>query len=120
VDETMIGWKYFADHLFFPQQPGDCPELGRYKPSEMSDTVEEMRGWYCFSEEAQQERERWEAQEAQRTADAGEWGDALFGGPPLDIDPTGEILGTFRRETPRVGRNDPCPAAAGRSTRSAV
>lgn len=114
VDESMTDWKYFADHLFYPQQPGDCPELGRHKQSEMSDTVEEMRGWYCFSDKARQERERWEAREAERTTGAQEWGDVLFGGPLLGLDPLGENLGSFRRDTPRVGRNDPCPCGSGK------
>jgi hypothetical protein len=114
VDESLISWEYFHDSLFYPDQPGECPELQWLVPSEIADTVELMRGWYCFSESAQQERERWETREAEQIADAEEWSEALFGGPLLDYDLTGEGQGTIRREAPRVGRNDPCPCGSGK------
>jgi hypothetical protein len=55
--------------------------------------VDELSGWYCFSD------------------------DYLNGQPRADG--SGEILSqlfsdTFERETPKVGRNDPCPCGSGK------
>jgi hypothetical protein len=109
VDESIIDWKHFEEYLLHSEQPGECPELRRFQPSAISDTVELMRGWYCFSEKARQDRERWEAQEEQRTADALEWSEVPFDELPFEIDPAAASSGTYRREAPPRGAQRPLP-----------
>lgn len=65
----------------------------------IDDTVAEMSGWYCFSEEYLRRRENdsWAEDEA-------------------DDDSLAELAGeggTYRRAQPKVGRNDPCPCGSG-------
>lgn len=39
-----------------------------------------------------------------------------FGDPFMDV----EMKPTYRRETPKVGRNDPCPCGSGKNIKSAA
>jgi hypothetical protein len=114
VDESMMDWECFKKHDLHPDQPGSCPGLLRREPAAVEDTVAEIRGWYCFSERARRDRERWEEREAEK-----EFARTLgaLAGPHFDSDPNeppGDVLRVIRRDTPRVGRNDPCPCGSGK------
>ena len=112
VDESMIDWKWFERHCLQPDQPGLCPELKPRKPNAIADTVEEMRGWYCFSEKCRRDQAEYERRQAEREAQAArqrrdeDWSSGSESEPRAPI--------TIRNEAPRIGRNDPCPCGSGK------
>jgi hypothetical protein len=71
VDESIISWTYFHKNMLHPDQPGACPDMSSYRPSAIADTVEELRGWYCFSEAYRQGQRSWKAR--QEELDVEEW-----------------------------------------------
>jgi hypothetical protein len=108
VDESIVDWKCFKKYDLHPDQPGLCPDLLKWEPAAILDTVEELRGWHCFSDEARRERE-WQER---RPLDVIEPSEA-FSIPSGSSFDDGDY-GTIRYEGPRVGRNDPCPCGSGK------
>jgi hypothetical protein len=93
IDSHILGFDHFEqdlrrgiDHPGEPLSPGDpdCTPFG--------DTVEELSGWYCFTEQHRVDQERWQRQAA---ANQGR---------------------NRRLENPfkGIGRNDPCPCGSGK------
>ena len=114
VEEDLMDWKCFHEHDLHPDQPGLCPDLLTWEPASVADTVEEIRGWHCFSEQARQDHERWEEREAEKefARAFGVIEESHFDSDA--VDPSGDVLRTIRRDTLRVGRNDPCPCGSGK------
>jgi hypothetical protein len=113
VDESMFDWKYCEEHLLKPDQPGVCHELCKLKPSAITDTVEELSGWYCFSEAARRESEEYERRQNERDNDPTPMLHRGFA-PLKSFDREESDGGTIRHDTAHVGRNDPCPCGRGK------
>ena len=109
VDESMIDWSCFEKYLLHPDQPGVCPAFEHWRPSAIADTVDELRGWHCFSEEYRQAK----ATPPARRLDPPEQGTTQFHAL-RSFEPAEPFAGTYRQEAPRVGRNDPCPCGSGK------
>jgi hypothetical protein len=110
VDESIIRWSTFENSLLKPDQPGVCPELSTWEPAAITDTVAELQTWHCFSDEAHRE-----SGAAASTVDSP--ADEAFSEnweTPGSVAPAEFGDGTVRRETQRVGRNDPCPCGSGK------
>jgi uncharacterized protein len=93
IDSHILGYDHFEqdlrrgkEHPYEPWLPDDrdCTLFG--------DTVEELSGWYCFSEQYRADQERWRQETAANRARS------------------------QRLENPfkSVGRNDPCPCGSGK------
>jgi hypothetical protein len=93
IESHILGFDYFEkdlrrgiEHPGGPRRPGD------HRYALFGDTVEELSGWYCFTEQYRIDQERWRRQ---ATANHGH---------------------TQRPENPLkgIGRNDPCPCGSGK------
>ena len=62
----------------------------------VDDTVKKFGSWYCFNKE--------EKSSARAGTEAQEPADPVWAGLPVP----------YRREAPKIGRNDPCPCASGK------
>lgn len=123
VDESIISWDYIDKKSLDPLHPGICPSFDYRKPSAIEDTVEELRGWHCFSEEYRNLRASWRDKE-RKERDADEfWDDeAVLGDFEKETDeesdfsfgPSYASSMTIRNESRRVGRNDLCPCGSGK------
>ncbi len=120
VDGSLTDWNTFNKHNFHPDQPGACPDLRGKRPSAVADTVEELRGWYCFTEEYRREMREYEAQQEEEWPEYGEEYDDVdyendkYGGDlPTGVDWEPPPI-TIRNDSPRIGRNDPCPCGSGK------
>jgi hypothetical protein len=93
IDGNTLGFEYFEEDLRRGiEHPGE-PRLPDDRDSTLfGDTVEELSGWYCFSEQYREDQERWRRQAA---ADTGR-------SQHLQIPFKG------------IGRNDPCPCGSGK------
>jgi SEC-C motif/Protein of unknown function (DUF1186) len=93
IDGHVLGFDHFEEDLRRGiEHPGE-PRLPDDRDSTLfGDTVEELSGWYCFSEQYSEDQERYRRQaEANRAR-------------------------SQRLENPfkSVGRNDPCPCGSGK------
>jgi Protein of unknown function (DUF1186)/SEC-C motif len=93
IDSHDLGFEDFEQDLRRGiEHPGE-PRLPDDRDSTLfGDTVEELSGWYCFSEQYREDQERWRLQaEANRAR-------------------------SQRHENPfkGLGRNDPCPCGSGK------
>jgi hypothetical protein len=93
IDSHVLGYDHFEEDLRRGiDHPGE-PRLPDDRDSTLfGDTVEELSGWYCFTEQYSEDQERWRRQaEANRAR-------------------------SQRLENPfkGVGRNDPCPCGSGK------
>jgi len=127
VDESIIDWDFFEEHLLHPEAPEKCLRLDRERSAVM-DTVAELQKWHCFSEAWRHERMDRSGANVPFASDnaADHFGDALAGddwdedGASLDDDlwnlppPALPDSLTIRRDAPHVGRNDPCPCGSGK------
>ena len=106
VDDTIIDWgnieEYHAAGL-----EATMKKLieGR---SEITDTVEELRHWASFSETERIPRER-----STPLLNPEPWPMPMSDAVPASAgyEPS---FGTIRHQSPRVGRNDPCPCGSGK------
>jgi hypothetical protein len=93
IDSHVLGFEHFEQDLRRGvERLGEpwCPEDREY--ALFGDTIEELSGWYCFTEQYREDQERWRRQaEANRAR-------------------------SQRLENPfkGVGRNDPCPCGSGK------
>jgi hypothetical protein len=93
IDGHTLGFEHFEEDLRRGiEHPGE-PRLPNDRDSTLfGDTVEELSGWYCFTEQYREDQERWRRQaEANRAR-------------------------SQRLENPfkGVGRNNPCPCGSGK------
>jgi hypothetical protein len=91
-----------------PDAPDECNRPPHHSPTEIADTVEELRGWNW-------ENEAFDEFESDDLNDD----DWTLGDRPPPFSLPGEEFGghhptTIRHEGSRVGRNDPCPCGSGK------
>jgi len=93
IDGHTLGFEHFEEDLRRGiEHPGE-PRLPDDRDSTLfGDTVEELSGWYCFSEQYREDQERW-----QRRAEA-------------DLARSQRVENPFKG----VGRNSPCPCGSGK------
>jgi uncharacterized protein len=113
VDESMTDLRSLLEE-FRPDQPDVCPELGRLGPTNIEDTVEELRGWHWPCEQPAFTREDplaaniWPFSSENRDDNG-----PLPASLELDYDDSYPPA-TIRHDTSRIGRNDPCPCGSGK------
>jgi hypothetical protein len=93
IDAHVLGFEHFEEDLRRGiEHPGE-PRLPDDRDSTLfGDTVEELSGWYCFSEQYREDQERW-----RRQAEA-------------DTGRSQHLQNPFKG----IGRNDPCPCGSGK------
>jgi len=110
VDESIIDWSCITKYALHPEQPGTCPGLANWRPGRITDTVEELQKWHCFSDAARQDFSA--PLEQASPLENPDFGDDF---QVLDTVERGNSdSSTIRNETPHVGRNDPCPCGSGK------
>ncbi|MCY2962704.1 MAG: DUF1186 domain-containing protein [Planctomycetota bacterium] len=98
IDPTVVSWKEVERGL--AEGPARFEKsLRTCDPTGIDDTVEELNWWFSF-------------QETPSPTSTHANSVALGQKPVLDIPPP--LPTTVRNETPRVGRNDPCPCGSGK------
>jgi Protein of unknown function (DUF1186)/SEC-C motif len=110
VDESITSWSCITKYSLHPDQPGTCPDLANWRPGAITDTVEELQEWHCFSDAARQDFSA--PLERAAPLESPDFGDDFEVLDTVERDDSG--FGTIRREAPRVGRNDPCPCGSGK------
>jgi hypothetical protein len=109
VDEMMVTLGCVNDELR-PEAPDECNRGPHHSQTEISDTVEELRGWNW-------QTETWEEEEDEFGDD---FDDLLLtdyarkASTWLDAEPRYAPPATIRNDASRVGRNDPCPCGSGK------
>jgi hypothetical protein len=94
VSPAEAHFDFFRKQLRKAVESGESPSFdGSRNGRLIENAIEELSGWYAFSDRFAKDR----AKERART------------GSRLDI-----FGDTFERDTPRVGRNDPCPCGSGK------
>jgi len=93
IDSHILGFDHFEQDL---RRGIECPGEPR-RPDDheytlFGDTIDELSGWYCFTEQYNEDQERWRQQ-----ADAN----------PILSQP-------YENPFKGVGRNDPCPCGSGK------
>lgn len=102
IDPMLMGdWKEFQE-LMAQEESGDI-DLSDDAGHFIDDTISYLEGWYCFTGPVNVVPK---AKEAAKIAP----GFMPEQNPVWDSDREG----TFVRETPKVGKNDPCPCGSGR------
>ena len=93
IDSHVLGFEHFEEDLRRGiEHPGE-PRLPDDRDSTLfGDTVEELSGWYCFTEQYREDQERWH-----RRAEA-------------DLARSQRVENPFKG----VGRNNPCPCGSGK------
>jgi hypothetical protein len=93
IDSHVLGFDHFEQDLRRGiERPGEPRHPDDRDCTLFGDTIEELSGWYCFSEQYRADQERWRQQaEANRAR-------------------------SQRLENPfkGIGRNDPCPCGSGK------
>jgi hypothetical protein len=93
IDSHILGFDHFEEDLRRGiERPGEPRRPDDRDGTLFGDTIEELSGWYCFSEQYRADQERWRRQ---ATANHGR---------------------SQRLENPfkGIGRNDPCPCGSGK------
>jgi hypothetical protein len=93
IDSDVLRFDYFEKDLRRGiEHPGEARRPGDHRYALFGDTIDELSGWYCFTEQYREDQERWRRQEE-----------------------TKRVRGQ-RLEKPikHVGRNDPCPCGSGK------
>jgi hypothetical protein len=93
----------------------ECPQ------TDVEDAVEELKGWDAFSGDHPAEFDEWADDERDDDEwDDDEWDDGgilhvnAWSGDEWDDEPEPQPSTTIRNESPRIGRNDPCPCGSGK------
>jgi hypothetical protein len=93
IDSHVLGFDHFEEDLRRAMEhPGEPRRPDDHDDTPFGDTVEELSGWYCFSEQYREDQEKWERQAR------------------------ADRVRSQRLENPfkGVGRNDPCPCGTGK------
>ena len=93
IDSDVLGFDYFEKDLRRGiEHPGEARCPGDHRYALFGDTIDELSGWYCFTERYRDDQEQWRRQaEANR-------------------DRSQSLDNTVKA----VGRNDPCPCGSGK------
>src|SRR5712671_6799388 len=93
IDSHVLGFEHFEQDLRRGiEHPGEPWRPDDHEYTLFGDTIEELSGWYCFTEQYSEDQERWRQQ-----AEA----NLLLSQP-------------FENPFKGVGRNDPCPCGSGK------
>jgi hypothetical protein len=93
IDRHVLGFDHFEEDLRRGiERPGEPLSPGDPDCTLFGDTVEELSGWYCFTEQYRIDQERWRRQ---ATANHGR---------------SQRLENRFKG----IGRNDPCPCGSGK------
>jgi hypothetical protein len=93
IDSHILGFDHFEEDLRRGiEYPGEPRRPDDRDGTLFGDTIEELSGWYCFSEQYRADQERWRRQAEANPARS------------------------QRLENPfkGIGRNDPCPCGSGK------
>jgi hypothetical protein len=93
IDRHVLGFDHFEEDLRRGiKHPGEPRRPGDHRYALFGDTVEELSGWYCFTEQYRIDQEGWRRQAATNHGRS------------------------QRPENPfkGIGRNDPCPCGSGK------
>jgi len=93
IDRHVLGFDHFEQDLRRGiEHPGKTRRPDDHEYTLFGDTIDELSGWYCFTEQYNEDQERWRQQ-----AD------------------TNSILSQpYENPFKGVGRNDPCPCGSGK------
>jgi uncharacterized protein len=93
IDSHILGYDHFEEDLRRGMEhPGEPCRPDDRDCTLFGDTVEELSGWYCFTEQYRNDQERW-----RRQAD-------------VNLARSQNLENPFKG----VGRNDPCPCGSGK------
>jgi Protein of unknown function (DUF1186)/SEC-C motif len=93
IDSHILGFDYFEKDLRRGiEHPGEARCPGDHRYALFGDTIDELSGWYCFTEQYRDDQERW-----RRPAEAHR-----------------ERSQSLNNIVKGVGRNDPCPCGSGK------
>jgi uncharacterized protein len=93
IDSDVLGFDYFEKDLRRGiEHPGEARRPGDHRYALFGDTIDELSGWYCFTEQYRDDQERWRRQAEANRARSQRLENPLKG----------------------VGRNDPCPCGSGK------
>ena len=93
IDSHILGFDYFEKDLRRgSEHPGEPRRPGDHRYVLFGNTIDELSGWYCFTEQYRADQERW-----RRQAEA-------------NLARSQHLENTFKD----VGRNDPCPCGSGK------
>jgi hypothetical protein len=93
IDSHVLGFDYFEKDLRRGiEHPGEARRPGDHRYTLFGDTIDELSGWYCFTEQYREDQERWRRREEAKRV-------------------RGQHL---EKPINRVGRNDPCPCGSGK------
>jgi len=92
IDSHVLGFDHFEQDLRRGiEHPGEPWRPDDHEYTLFGNTVEELSGWYCFTEQYRADQERWEREAKAARARSQRVGNPFKG----------------------VGRNDPCPCGSG-------
>jgi uncharacterized protein len=93
IDSHVLGFEHFEQDLRRGiEHPGEPWRPDDHEYTLFGDTIDELSGWYCFTEQYSEDQEQWRQQ-----AEA----NLLLGQP-------------YENPFKGVGRNDPCPCGSGK------
>jgi uncharacterized protein len=93
IDSHILGFEHFEEDLRLGiEHPGELRLPDDRDSTLFGDTVEELSGWYCFTEQYRDDQERWRRQAEANHARSQHLENRFKG----------------------VGRNDPCPCGSGK------
>ncbi len=94
ISPEEADFDFFQEQLRTAVEGGESPAFHQSRDNRLiENAIDELSGWHCFSDEFLKARAK-ERASARALSD-------VFGE-------------TFERETPKVGRNDPCPCGSGK------
>ena len=95
IELHLLGCGDFEEDLKHGiERPGEPLRPGDNEYALFGDTIEELSGWYCFTEKYRADRERWRQQ--------------------VEIDSPLPLGEPYQNPFRGVGRNDPCPCGSGK------
>jgi hypothetical protein len=93
IDSHVLGFDDFEQDLKRGIEcPGEPWRPDDHEYTLFGDTIDELSGWYCFTEQYNEDQERWRQQ--------------------ADTNPT--FSQSYENPFKGVGRNDPCPCGSGK------
>jgi len=93
IDRRVLGFDDFEQDLKRAIEcPGEPWRPGDHEYTVFGDTIDELSGWYCFTEQYNEDQERWRQQ--------------------AEVEPI--LSQPYENPFRGVGRNDPCPCGSGK------
>jgi len=93
IDDHVLGFDHFEQDLKQGMEhPGEPLRPDDDEYTLFGDTIDELSGWYCFTEQYNEDQERWRQQ--------------------AEVEPI--LSQPYENPFKGVGRNDPCPCGSGK------